>query len=232
MKGAQMFVVRQVAGKWAVEERYSTDYSAPAMQSSQQVELAFAYEDEHRTSWGILLPISTCTNGNRYPIEDISQSMLYAAGSEHDFTYHGTSRTQFHVNLISGPEKQVDSSSYPHVDIVLPGVRVEGAVHSFVCTIQKASEVFAGFNLSEGLQAAVVGPRLIEGTAKYVHHMTLWGGRNPSWEHGQILEDCVDMLEGVTETVWAWAVGAEEIVLPADVALPMRHSWYVLQIHY
>lgn len=233
MKGAQVFVVRQDAGSWVAEERYSEDYSTPVLQSSQQVELVFANENQNRLSWGILLPLTSCA-GDRYPIEDRSQFMLWAAGSDHSFTYHATMRTQFHLNLMSGPEEVVDVSSLSHVDMLVHNVDVDATrVDTYVCSMFSVSELFSGYNLSEPLQLAALHPHLSSGSAKYVHHMMLFGmlGEDPSRQHGHTIEDCYEM-PSASILAWGWAVGVEGTVFPAGVALPIQYGWYFLQTHY
>jgi hypothetical protein len=248
MKGAQQFVVRQHGGAWVAEERYSTDYALPQMQETQDLTLIFASDENGGTAWGLLLPLTSCGAGERYPVEDVSRWMHWALGTSHSFAYHGSERGQFHANLISGPPTLPDVSGLDEVDVLMPNVDVvlgqggTDASNPYICGIFDLAQLLpAGKNVSDKHHVVKFAPKLSASSEQYVHHMILYScdpavlaASGVSYTHNQVIGECESMPQGCYSMKWPWAVGSEDNVFPADVGMPFGENehWLALQMHY
>jgi hypothetical protein len=128
MKGASQIVVRKdgTTNEWIAEDRYSMDYVTPSLDEKQDVQLLFSKQDEEtgETAWGVVLPQDSCDEPYDYAIEDRNIFMIWAVGSSHTFSYHGTNRGQFTANLRHKPPALPDTSSYNQFDVLMPNVKV------------------------------------------------------------------------------------------------------------
>ncbi|CAK0875410.1 unnamed protein product [Prorocentrum cordatum] len=248
MKGAQQFVVRQEGGTWIAEERYSTDYAPPQMQETQDLTLIFASEEKGGTAWGLLLPRISCGAGDRYPVEDVSRWMHWALGSSHSFAYHSSKRGQFHVNLLSGPSTLPDLPSLEEVDVLMPDVDVvlgkggNDPTNPYICGIFDLAQLLpANRSVLDKHHVVKFVPKLSASSEQYVHHMILYSCDSAAAalydkyvSHNQVIGDCRSMPPACNALKWAWAVGSEDVVLPADVGMPFGQNvrWLALQMHY
>jgi hypothetical protein len=183
MKGARMIVVRKKSGEWVAEDRYSQDYAEPQLHNDQDVKLLFAQEESGGTSWGVLLPLDACktaVNGleTDYPLsEDVYRWMLFALGSTHDFAYHGSTRGQFHANLISGsPQKRIMPANAEELDLNMPNVDISSSggkddTNPYICASFDLSKVMPSRDWNSKHHAIKFAP-LIQ--SKYVHHIILY----------------------------------------------------------
>ena len=245
MKGAQQFVVRQEGNAWIAEERYSTDYVKPHLQETQEIQLIFAQEVNGSTSWGVLLPMRSCLPGDRYAMEEVGMFMHWALGYSHDFAFHKR-RGQFHTNLVGGPPgPPPDVSSFASASITMQNVSVQAEGDSdpknpYICGVFDIAEVLpATLNASEKHHVAVFSPILDPNSIQYVHHMILYECSNEAaatnnLTHNQVLNNCERMITGCQSSVWPWAVGGEDLVLPDDVGITVANGarFYILQVHY
>mmetsp|Transcript_29493 Transcript_29493/g.52757 ORF Transcript_29493/g.52757 Transcript_29493/m.52757 type:complete len:724 (-) Transcript_29493:399-2570(-) len=251
MKGARQIVVRQVKDQWVAEDRYSTEYVTPSLDDSQDVALMFASEENGSTSWGVLLPLDACKPEKdgyprNYPLSyDIARWMHWALGTSHAFQYHGSRKGPFHANLISGPAVLPATSGLETVDLKMPGVDVvlgpggTDASNPYLCSIFDLAQLVPGKNISEKHHVAKFAPYLHDASAKYVHHMILYGcdegmATALNLTHGQIIPQCESMPKGCYEMKWPWAKGSQDVVFPSDVGMPFGegHRWLALQMHY
>ncbi|CAE7410545.1 moxd2 [Symbiodinium natans] len=246
MKGAQQIVVRKVEDEFVAEERYSTDYTMPLLQETQEVLLFFASEAGGHTSWGVLLPARSCKAGERYAMEDVGMFMHWALGDTHSFGYH-TQRGQFHTNLVAGPPAPPpDMSTYDAAELTMPNVAVvlgDGGAdrkNPYICSMFDLMEVLpSSRNFSDKHHAAMFSPVLDSASRQYVHHMILYecsdqAAADNNFTHHQVIGNCERMLRGCQTTKWPWAVGGEDLVLPENVGIPLGNGarWYALQVHY
>mmetsp|Transcript_53968 Transcript_53968/g.101216 ORF Transcript_53968/g.101216 Transcript_53968/m.101216 type:complete len:617 (+) Transcript_53968:45-1895(+) len=246
MKGAQQFVVRKVDDEWVAEERYSTDYTTPQLQETQEVLLFFASESGGHTSWGVLLPTRSCQPGDRYAMEDVGMFMHWALGYSHDF-FHHKERGQFSTNLVAGPPTPPpDMSSFETVTMTMPDVSVvmgEGGSdpkNPYICGVfDLGAAMRSGLNHSLKHHVAKFSPVLDPASVQYVHHMILFecsdeAASQNNFTHNQIVPNCERMIRGCQTTTWPWAVGGGDLVLPDDVGVPVGNGarWYALQVHY
>eukprot|EP00408_Alexandrium_pacificum_P036356 CAMPEP_0171271458 /NCGR_PEP_ID=MMETSP0790-20130122/61243_1 /TAXON_ID=2925 /ORGANISM="Alexandrium catenella, Strain OF101" /LENGTH=655 /DNA_ID=CAMNT_0011740343 /DNA_START=95 /DNA_END=2062 /DNA_ORIENTATION=+ len=242
MKGAHQLVVRKVLGAWAAEDRYSTDYAEPTLDAQQDVRLLFATEESGSTAWGVQVPMNSC-DSNDLPIQDISQWIQWAKGSSHNFVYHGTSRGQFHANLVSGPQPSVSFDGLHEVDLRMPNVTVEGHAsgsdhtNPYICAMLDLEALLPSHNISEKQHALRFSPYMDADSEAYVHHMILYGCNNQAsggFIHGQIITPCERMPRGCNDMKWGWAVGGQDLVMPPNVGMPIGEGqrWVSLQMHY
>ncbi|CAB9498423.1 DBH-like monooxygenase protein 1 [Seminavis robusta] len=272
MKGASQIVVRRDNDNgngndndntdWVAEDRYSTDYSTPLMDESQDVKLLFADQtDEGETAWGVLLMINPCDEPFDYPIEDKSTYMHWAAGSDHTFSFHGNKRGQFHANLFQAPQVVPSTEGLDYIDFVMPNVPVvvgEGGTdptNPYICGFFDLDEIYAGSGHSsqDKIHAIHMTPVIAETSKKYVHHQILYecsfGGADSQFDdddddatpvdvdnlqHLQIVPECESMPPNCWEMKYGWAVGGQDIILPDDVGIPFGEGkrWLALQVHY
>ena len=185
MKGASQIVVRKNDDdEWVAEDRYSTDYSTPTLDESQDIKLLFAQQDDvnGETSWGVILPQNSCDERD-YPLdEDHNVFMIYALGSTHDFNFHGGARGQFTANLMGLPPHEPNMDDYDHVDLVMPNVSVVRGeedldpTNPFICSYFDM-EVLGddmGFTADDKVHMVGYEPVITEGNEKYLHHFTMF----------------------------------------------------------
>lgn len=251
MKGASSIVVRKVDGEWVAEDRYSTDYVTPTMDPEQDVRLIFASETDHDTKWAVLLPLKSC-HAQDYAIYDVSQYLLWALGSKHQFTQHEFNmRGQFHANLISKPPAKatVDLKSFMLHNIVMQDVHVkivDGDVESdptnpYICTVVDLNQAIPEHNFTTNkFHVTRFSPSLTPGAKDYVHHIILYecdpgAAEKGGLHHNDVIADCSSMTKGCQNMLWTWAVGADATELPANVGIPIGgngNNFLVLQMHY
>lgn len=252
MKGAREIVVRKNSnGDWTAEDRYSTAYAMPALSSSQDVKLVRAAEVNGGTAWEVLLPLNACKGDvdglpSNYPLDqDVNRWMLWALGGSHTFSYHGKKKGAFHANLLSGFKPQPSAAGLQNVTLSMPNVAVvigsEGtdAKNPYVCGLFDLSKLFAGRDISKKHHVAHIDPHLNADSAKYVHHMILYGchdgmAAQQGFQHNQVIADCESMPRGCYEMKYPWAVGSQPVSFPADVGMPFGQGrkWVALQVHY
>lgn len=248
MKGASQIVVRQDGPneEWVAEDRNSQAYTTPSLDASQDVRLLFANQTlDGETSWGVLLPMSSCDELD-YPILNHSMFMLWALGEDHFFGFHGARRGQFHANLLQAPDVIPDpAEDAKYMEFLMPNVSVvqgEGGsdpTNPYICSMFDLEQVSpAAYDGSNKVHATRLQAVLSPDSRAYVHHMILYsceaGLEELGVEHSQIIPDCMTMPPRCTEMKSAWAVGGEDVILPEHVGLPLggRGKWYVLQTHY
>jgi len=258
MKGASQIVVRKNDDdEWVAEDRYSTDYSTPTLDESQDIELLFAQQDDvtGETSWGVVLPQNSCDERD-YPLdEDHNVFMIYALGSTHDFNFHGGARGQFTANLLGLPPNQPNMDDYDHVDLVMPNVSVVRGeedldpTNPFICSYFDM-EVLGedmGFTAEDKVHMVGYEPVITEGNEKYLHHFTMFSCEgyaegtplqqqldDSHLYHQKVLPSCTNMPPGCTEFLGGWAVGSNGHIFPHNVGVGIGEGkrWLVVQNHY
>jgi hypothetical protein len=212
MKGASQFVVRRDddgSSEWIVEDRYSEDYVTPKLDESQDVKLIFANQtDDGETSFGILVPMNSCDEEHDYPIYDKDIFMHWALGKDHEFSFHGTRRGQFHANLLRAPKRVPSTEGLLSLDITMPNVPVnmgEGGTdptNPYICSFFDLEELSQGrFVAGEKVHVTRFSPILDQ--QKYVHHMILYscsgdetGQNDDDKEHLLVQPECESMPAG------------------------------------
>jgi hypothetical protein len=237
MKGASQIVVRLEADQWVAEDRFSLDYVTPTLDPEQNVRLIFAQDNGVNTSWGVLVPKDSC-DVNDYATENVGRSFLWALGSSHTFVQHAT-RGQFHANLIDGTVPFTALTGVKVVDVKMPNATVisasTDATNPYICGIFDLRELLPGRNFSDKVHVAKFSPYLDPSTARFVHHMILYGcDANAGFAHNTIIPNCQSMPAGCNAFKWVWAVGGQDVQLPDTVGMPFGEGSFflALQMHY
>ena len=265
MKGASQIVVRKTDNEdnddedsWIAEDRYSSDYEKPKLDTSQDVELLFADQtDDGQTSWGVMLMMNSCDHmddgnseeeeeeeGFDYPIDDRSGWMHWAFGDEHEFEFHNHNKGQFHANLLQPPKDAPTLEGYdvatltmPNVDVVL-GENGTDPTNPYICTFFDLAQVIPdGYNVEDKIHVVHMSPIIDEVSKNFVHHMLLYSCPYVDGEtvsHLAVIDECESMPSGCDQVKFAWAVGGQDIVLPEEVGVPIAEGnrWVAMQMHY
>jgi len=117
----------------------------------------------------------------------------------------------------------------PDVDVVL------GQTNTYMCAFLDVEQLLpANRNSSEKHHIVQIAPKLTEGNAEYIHHVTLIAcdSSNSSYSHNHVINGCLRLPPSCLEYHFAWANGSSGLVLPADVGMPLGVNQYVLNVHY
>eukprot|EP00437_Effrenium_voratum_P029416 CAMPEP_0181404130 /NCGR_PEP_ID=MMETSP1110-20121109/4082_1 /TAXON_ID=174948 /ORGANISM="Symbiodinium sp., Strain CCMP421" /LENGTH=536 /DNA_ID=CAMNT_0023526471 /DNA_START=243 /DNA_END=1853 /DNA_ORIENTATION=+ len=237
MKGAQQFVVRKVDGRFVAEERYSKSFTTPQLQAVQQVQLIFATEESGHVAWGILLPLNSCEEGERYGVEDVS-IMQWALGAGHDFLQH-VRRGSMRVNLLSGPSNLnlAGLKNYKKVTLRMPNISLPhvnaNVQNQWVCAFFDLKEVIPDIDTKHHVAAMTLAedPQ----TFRYFHHMiSIWCPEG-AYTHLQTLEECKMTPPECSQAFFSFTTGNTAGVLPAEAGFPIGgvgKRFLALQVHY
>jgi len=259
MKGASQIVVRKNNDdEWIAEDRYSMEYTTPSMDAQQDVQLLFAQQDEvtGETAWGVQILVNSCDEPYDYPLEDHMIYMLWAFGSTHDFSFHGSDRGQFTANLMGLPPSEPDMEEYDHVDFVMPNVSMVreeedlDPTNAFICSYFDLDVLGQEMDFTYDDKIHMVGyePMITEGNAQYIHHMTLFSCQGYAQDgigfqqelddshlyHQKVIPGCTNMPPGCENYLGGWAVGSANVAFPPNVGIPIGEGqrWLVIQMHY
>jgi len=248
MKGASMVTVRKVNQEWVAEDRHSLAYATPVLDEQQDVILLDAQDNNGDVVFSILMPFKSCDE-NDYPIRNLRQTVIWAKGSSHDFTYHGNAadvdRGAAEVNFFQASAQVVDPPDAVTLELKMPNVPIQGGPHG-----QSASNPYicAAFDLSQmGVLEAFADyhvtkyePIIQEANHRYVHHMIAnpCGGK-PRYAVGEdpaawYMLDCESMIDCAGAN-FVWAVGGGPVVFPPEAGYPLPTSsvrYIALQMHY
>lgn len=69
----------------------------------------------------VVLPQNSCDDQD-YEIQDQKRFLLWAYGTNHDFSFHGNNRGQFMANLMVKPAEPANLEEYDKISLTMPNV--------------------------------------------------------------------------------------------------------------
>jgi hypothetical protein len=223
MYGSDMAVVRQVNGKFVVEDRHAMRSVTPTLDASQDVTLLAAVALSGRTSVVIKRPTVTCGGTEDIDFKDVEAAAIVAWGDSHEFAYHSAGRrATAWINFLGAESAPVDLKGYKTHE-------VRG--NSLDVPVENTVYCYSGHQLPQDKKYHVVRaePLLNSSHPHLVHHMILYtclqdldaDFLNQTTRGPPICASGMQQ-KGMCYSFWIlWAVGGQAMQMPTEAGMPM-----------
>eukprot|EP01112_Ceratiomyxa_fruticulosa_P014193 TRINITY_DN4047_c0_g1_i1.p1 TRINITY_DN4047_c0_g1~~TRINITY_DN4047_c0_g1_i1.p1 ORF type:complete len:590 (-),score=110.31 TRINITY_DN4047_c0_g1_i1:96-1865(-) len=243
MPGADMITGFVKDGQGVIQDRWSSEYALPSIDSCQNWQLVNSHEDEKSGLTVIEVSRDLITNDTQdRPVLAGPTRIVWAFGDDDYISYHGSDRG-FTAVVFYGTineEVVIDDENSMTKDFLMSGAQIPPKQTTYMC--QAFQLPFLEYGPAHVVK---VDPIVYTPTMRHVHHFFIHSCRNTS---GGFVEKYInnphqcytptgDPDSGCISELYAWAMGGNSLVLPPQAGFLMNNSedglqYIVVEVHY
>ncbi|XP_033106274.1 DBH-like monooxygenase protein 1 [Anneissia japonica] len=228
-------------GKAFLSDRHAITYSKPNIDSSEDYELLYGYENGGKTTIGFKRKLETCDT-NDYTITTDTARIIWALNdndpaNQDDLMYHLTSRGVRSVLLLNAKRKLRElPADAGFFDINMPNVTVpDDEDTTYWCTAFEVPQ------FERPVHVIRYDALVQEGHEAVVHHMLVYGCRGNlstvrGWSDICERENMPPDLSNCWTVIYAWAIGGGSFEFPDHAGFPLGGendpTFLYIEMHY